>query len=615
MLKTTIGANYTGHNVCKFSVWAPLAEKVQVEIISPDKRLINLKKEEYGYWKGTAENIRPGSQYYIVLNKEVRRPDPASQSQPEGVHQSSGVVDHSSFTWNDIHWKVISLEEMIIYELHVGTFTPAGTFDGVVSKLDYLIDLGINTIEIMPIAQFPGTRNWGYDGVYPFAAQNSYGGVEGLKNLVNSCHEKGIAVILDVVYNHMGPEGNYLSDFGPYFTKKYSTPWGQALNFDDKYSDHVRNFFLQNALMWLRDFHIDGLRLDAVHAIMDLGAKHFLKELRESADELEEMNNRKYYLIAESDLNDVKLIKPYEKGGYGLDGQWLDDFHHAVHTLATGEKEGYYEDYGKVDHLAKALKNSFVYNGIYSSYRKRTLGNDASAEPGHQFVVCTQNHDQVGNRMLGDRLAKLVSFEMLKLIAGTLFISPYTPMLFMGEEYGEKNSFLYFVSHTDPDLVEAVRTGRRKEFEAFQWKEEVPDPQAEETFNRSKLNWENKDEKLKILLDFYRHLIAQRKKGVFSAFTKELIDTEVDEVDKLLIIRSKEKTSGGTRGLCVLNYNQQDIDIQAPEPQVELEKILDSAEEHWNGPGTLAGNQVAHRENITVRAESITIYKTRSKNE
>src|SRR5690606_14441492 len=292
-------------------------------------------------------------------------------------------------------------------------------------------------IEIMPIAQFPGNRNWGYDGVYPFAVQNSYGSVGKLKQMVDKCHQKGIAVILDVVYNHMGPEGNYLSEFGPYFTEKYHTPWGSSLNFDDEYSDHVRNFFLQNALMWLKDYHFDGLRLDAVHAIMDNGPVHFLKELSLEVDQLEQETGKKYVLIAESDMNDIKLISEYEKGGYGLEAQWADDFHHAIHTLATGEKESYYGDYHGISDLSKSFKQAFIYDGIYSEYRKKTVGNDPSAIPPHRFVVCIQNHDQVGNRMLGERLCKLVSFEMLKLSAGVMLSSPFVPMLFMGEEYGE----------------------------------------------------------------------------------------------------------------------------------------------------------------------------------
>lgn len=589
---------------CPFTVWAPFANSVQVEIVSPKKQLLTMEKDNFGYWQAQGNDIQPGTKYWYVLDKNLKRPDPASRSQPDGVHQPSQVVNQHAFDWKDPGWKGIPLKDMIIYELHTGTFTPRGTFQGIIEKLDYLKELGINTIEIMPVAQFPGERNWGYDGVYPFAVQHSYGGVNGLKQLVDACHQKNMAVILDVVYNHMGPEGNYLADFGPYFTDKYKTPWGMALNFDDDYCDHVRNYFLQNALMWLDGFHIDGLRLDAVHAIMDLGAKHFLKELREEVDNLENHNQRPYELIAESDMNDIKLIKPMEQGGYGINGQWFDDFHHAIHTLATGESDGYYTDYGKIEHLAKAFQNTFVYNGIYSSYRKRTIGNDASGEPGGKFVVCSQNHDQVGNRMLGDRLSTLVSFEMLKLMAGTVLISPYVPMLFMGEEYGETKPFLYFVSHTDPGLVEAVRKGRKEEFETFKWQGEVPDPQSQETFEKSKLNWDFKnDEKAKILFSYYQFLIKNRKEGKFSAFSKEKISVQYSEGEKLMIIHSNEKTQDAKPTLCVLNFSENDTSFNLPGSTRGWGKFLDSAEVAWNGPGG------AESANI-IRAESIIIYQS-----
>ncbi len=377
---------------------------------------------------------------------------------------------------------------MIMYELHAGTFIPEGTFDAVIPGLDHLKDLGINATDIMPVAQFPGERNWGYDGVYPFAVQNSYGGPDGLKRIVNECHTKGIAVILDVIYNHLGPEGNYLRDYGPYFTDRYKTPWGQAINFDGPYSNEVRNFFIENALSWLKNYHIEGLRIDAIHGIYDMSAQPFLPELAERVEEFSQQEGRKFYLIAESDLNNSYALRPRDSGGSGLDALWCDDFHHALHTLLTGETDGYYVDFGKIGHLVKSFREGFVYSGQYSAFRKRNHGNSSADIPPDRFVVFSQNHDQTGNRLKGERLSSLVSFESLKLAAGVVLLSPYIPLIFMGEEYGETAPFLFFISHSDPELIKAVRQGRKDEFKTFNWKDEPPDPQDIETFMRSKLD-------------------------------------------------------------------------------------------------------------------------------
>lgn len=595
-----VGARYS-EGVCRFSVWAPLVSQVQL-IIKKQKDPIAMDKDPGGYWHAEVQDIAPGDRYLFLLDGERKRPDPASLSQPDGVHEWSEVVDHHSHRWEDAAWNPPPLEDLVIYELHVGTFTPEGTFDAIIDKLDYLLELGINAIEIMPIAQFPGSRNWGYDGVYPFAAQNSYGGVGKLKQLVDKCHQRNIAVILDVVYNHMGPEGNYLSDFGPYFTDKYHTPWGSALNFDDEYSGPVRNFFLQNALSWLRDYHMDGLRLDAVHAIMDNGPIHLLKELRMLVDELEKETGKRYCLIAESDMNDVKIISDYNKGGYGLDGQWVDDFHHAVHTLATGEKEGYYQDYGEISHLAKAFKQGFIYDGIYSEFRKKRVGtHPESVRPG-QMVVSLQNHDQIGNRMLGERISKLVSFEMLKLSVGTLLMSPYVPMLFMGEEYGEDQPFLYFVSHTDPELVKAVQEGRRNEFKSFEWGDDVPDPRAEETFYRSKLRWDfGEDIAKQVVFKFYKQLIAWRKQGVFQAFRNDTVHSQ--EQDKLLMLWAG---NGARQLLAVLNFGHAEQKMEVPGNG--WKKILASSDEKWGGfshtPESLQGGEA-----LMAPAASLLLYQ------
>ncbi len=599
------GAHKSENEEWEFTVWAPFAKKVRVEFQQQDLPVQQMKHDDFGYCTARVK-ASAGTKYRFVLDDDLVRPDPASCYQPEGVHGWSQVVDHDEFGWSDSHWKGIRLQDMILYELHVGTFTTEGTFEAVIPKIDYLIDLGINTIEIMPVSQFPGNRNWGYDGVYPSAAQASYGGPQSLMKLVDACHQKGMAVVLDVVYNHMGPEGNYLNDFGPYFTDKYGTPWGSAINFDDAHSDHVRRFFIDSALMWLKEYHFDGLRLDAVHAIFDNSATHFLKQMRQETDLLEEETGRSYHLIAESDLNDVRLLNPYDRGGYNLDAQWADDFHHAIHSLVTGETLGYYSDFGKVEDLAKSLRQVFIYDGKYSQYRKKSIGSDPRSQPASKFVVCIQNHDQVGNRMRGDRLDQLVSFEQKKLAAGIMLMSPYIPLLFMGEEYGESSPFQYFVSHGDPDLVEAVRQGRSDEFKSFKWQGDVPDPQSEETFNRSKLNWDfSEDPQKQTMLNYYKHLITLRKNGAFSAFAGRVKTTAKEDI-KFLIIEGEDEAAGVK--LCALiNFAEKEQKYALPE-QGEWEKIFASSDEEWNGPGHATGQAGA---TVAVPATALLIYRSK----
>ncbi len=500
-----------GEQICRFTVWAPQSRRVVVRIKGRDAREYPMQSHDKGYWSIEVEGLTAGALYTFAIDDQPERPDPASRSQPQGVHGPSQVVD-LRFKWADSGYRAPDLEDFVIYELHVGTFSDQGDFKGVIEKLEHLVSLGITAVEIMPIAQFPGSRNWGYDGVYPFAVQDTYGGPEGLQKLVEACHARGLAVILDVVYNHMGPEGNYLRDFGPYFTAKHKTDWGDALNFDDVGSEGLRNFFLKNARFWLETFHIDALRLDAVHAILDSGPKHFLEELSGQVENLAQQIDRPLYLIAESDENDISTITPRTKGGLGLDAQWSDDFHHCVHSLITGEDKGYFQDFGRMEQLAKAFNEPFVYSGQYSPYRKKRVGTASRDIPGKRFIVCTQNHDQVGNRMLGERLTSLVPFEALKLVAGAVLLSPYLPLLFMGEEFGETAPFQYFVSHTDPQLVAAVRTGRRNEFASFSWEGEVPDPQGEATFSRCRLDWNKTSQGEHLaLLNFYRTVLKLRR--------------------------------------------------------------------------------------------------------
>ncbi len=603
-----VGANYLGDGRCEFIVWAPLRQQVSVQILTPQERLLPMEKDDLGYWHLTTTEVSPGSRYQFQLDGEITRPDPASHFQPDDVHKPSAVVDHGAFQWTDDHWQVIPLEDLIIYELHVGTFTPEGTFEAIINRVPDLLEMGINTIEIMPVAQFPGSRNWGYDGVYPYGVQASYGGPEGLKRLVDACHQQGMMVVLDVVYNHLGPEGNYTSDFGPYFTGKYNTPWGRALNFDDAYSPGVRNFFIENVLYWLRDYHIDGLRLDAVHAIYDFGAKHILEEMADETRLLSQQLGRPFYLIAESDLNDVRVIKPKELGGYGLDGQWSDDFHHCVHTLLTGETAGYYLDFGKCELLAKTLREAFAYSWNYSTNRQRYHGNFAGDRPASQFVVCIQNHDQVGNRMLGERISQLTTFEALKLGAATLIFSPFVPMLFMGEEYGEESPFAYFISHSDPGLVEAVRKGRKEEFEAFHAEGDPPDAQSPETFQECILKWHLRTEgKHKVILDFYRKLIQLRRE--IPALKKlSFQDQEVKswETEKIVSIR---RWSQDSQVLCILNFNSEAVTTDTITIEGNWQKRLDSADEQWMGNGSSLPETLSSSATLTLAAESVVLYQ------
>jgi maltooligosyltrehalose trehalohydrolase len=603
-----IGANYLGNNQCEFTVWAPTLNQVAVQLASPDKRLLPMQKSDEGYWQTTATDIPPGTLYTYQLESKNNWPDPASKYQPQGVHAPSEVIDENTFTWIDTDWEGVSLAEMIIYELHVGTFTKAGTFEAIIPQLNQLKELGINAIEIMPVAQFPGDRNWGYDGVYPYAVQNSYGGPEGFKKLVNACHEQGISVILDVVFNHLGPEGNYLSQFAPYFTSKYGSIWGTPLNFDDAYSDGVRNYFIENALYWLRDYHIDALRIDAIQAIFEVSARPFLQELADATADFSQQLGRKLYLIAESDLNDVRTLRPKELGGFGLDAQWCDDFHHALHALLTGENDRYYQDFGKCEHLAKSFKESFVYSGQYAPHRKRKHGNSAKNQPAHQFVVFSQTHDQIGNRILGDRLSKLVDFEGLKLAAGTVLISPYIPFLFMGEEYGEESPFLYFVSHSDENLIEAIRQDKQQEFKIFEGRGQFQDPQSLETFQKCKLNWQKQTEgKHKILWEWHQHLIQLRRTiPALKKLDKNNLEVSSIETEKILFLHRWTKES---QIFCILNFNKQQVTFTATLPQGNWKRILDSADAKWMGAGSTLPENIASEQELTVKPQSFALYE------
>jgi maltooligosyltrehalose trehalohydrolase len=602
-----LGTTYLGEDRCRFCVWAPLAERVEVHFSLPQDRIDPLQRGEKGYHHGVLEGVEPGALYRYLLDGRKEHPDPASRFQPQGVHGPSQVVDFQ-FPWNDRCWAGIPLWDYIIYELHVGAFTHEGTFDAVIPFLDNIKDLGITAIELMPIAQFPGNRNWGYDGVYPFAVQNSYGGPDGLKRLVNACHLRGLAVVLDVVYNHLGPEGNYFQGFGPYFTDRYKTPWGPAINFDGPHSDEVRRLFIENALYWITEFHIDALRIDAVHAILDFSAHPFLEELALTVHDKADRLNRRIYLIAESALNDTRVIRSRDLGGYGLDAQWNDDFHHALHTVLTGEQTGYYQDFGEFRHLVKAFQEGFVYSGEYSAYRARRHGDSSRQIPAHQFVVCAQNHDQVGNRMLGERLSMVVSFEALKLAAGTVLFSPFIPLLFMGEEYGEESPFLYFVSHSNPELIESVREGRKREFKAFQGQGESPDPQSPETFFRSKLKREQGHTgKHRVLFKFYQQLIQLRKTiPALAHLDKESIEVYVREAERLLLFR---RWHGSSHIFCIMNFKKADQDLRISLPGGKWVRRIDSSEKVWLGTGSLLPRVIEDGQTISIGPLSFASYK------
>jgi len=518
-----------------FRVWAPVPKKVELQLAG---QRLPMTAGDDGWW--TAEVFRHEEDSYgFFLDDAGPFPDPRSAWQPDGIHGLSRAVDHNSFRWTDAGWKAPPLAIAVIYELHVGTFTPEGTFDGAIAKLDYLAGLGVTHVEIMPVAEFSGARGWGYDGVDLFAPHQAYGGPEGLKRLVDACHARGLAVLLDVVYNHLGPTGNYLDKFGPYFSPRYSVTWGAAINFDGPDSDDVRRFYCDNALMWLRDYHFDGLRLDAVHAIFDHSAESFLEQLGREVGQLAGQLGRPLVLIAESDLNDPRGLLPAAHGGFGLDAQWSDDFHHALHTVLTGEKNGYYEDFGTLADICHALRDVFVYTGRYSKHRRRRHGRPPGILGGERFLGYLQNHDQIGNRAWGERSGHLMSAGRAKIGAALVFTAPFIPMLFQGEEWAASTPFQYFTDHQEPELGRAVSEGRRREFAAFGWDPEtIPDPQARETFERSKLNWSEIEQATHAeMLEWHRQLIRLRQsEPELADGRRDAIQTHYNEAERWLVI-------------------------------------------------------------------------------
>ncbi len=603
-----LGAIVTGPSQVLFRAWAPWTKTIAVEILGKNPETVPMEPRPFGYWEVTVSNVGEGTRYFFRLHEKLQRPDPASRFQPEGVHGPSEVIDPSAFQWSDHEWKGRLLEDYIIYELHPGTFTNTGTFDDIIPKLSYLRDeVGVTAIELMPVAQFPGERNWGYDGTYLFAPQSTYGGPRSLHRLVNACHEAGLAVILDVVYNHFGPEGNYWGNFGPIFTDHYHTPWGSAINFDGPQSDAVRAITISNALYWVRDYHIDALRLDAVHSIFDFSAKHILQDIAEAIHSESVKSGRSIHVIAESDLNDSRLISSSTKGGYGLDGQWNDDFHHALHALVTGERQGYYQDFGHLDHLATAYRKHFVLSGQYSLHRQRIHGNTAAHFSPSHFVVFAQNHDQIGNRAQGDRLSTLIAYPCQQVVAASVLLSPFLPLIFMGEEYGEQAPFQYFIDHGDPQLIEAVRRGRLAEFKPFGWKH-IPDPYDVKTFEVSKLTssdgWNDSQRRLAA---WTKRLIDLRKQHASLGAGVKGHQLRVWLNPQKTILTIYRKNPNAEAMLIILGFNDQPTPLSLRQPKGQWEKILDNHKSTFRDPHIISPDEESIDSHLLLPKQTLTL--------
>lgn len=604
------GADFYDGDACRFTVWAPRRKHVHLQLAGR-RAPIPMDRDDDGYWTVDVAGVAAGDRYTFRLDDEITRPDPASAHQPDGVHAPSAVVDHRAFAWRDADFVCPPHGRWILYELHVGTFTAAGTFAAAAERLGDLRELGIDAINVMPVCPFPGARNWGYDGVYPYAVQESYGGPQGFRAFVAACHAQGIAVVLDVVYNHLGPEGNYLRDFGPYFTTRYGTPWGDALNFDGPESDHVRAYFLGSAHQWLVDYHVDALRLDAVHAITDFSAVPFLADLTALGDAIARETGRRITMIAESDLNDARVIQPRAQGGLGFAAQWSDDFHHSLHTLLTGERTGYYEDFGAPAQLRRALDEGYVYSGQHSRHRRRRHGNSAADLPCDRFVVSVQNHDQVGNRLRGDRLATMVDLEVLKVAAGLLLLSPCVPMLFMGEEYGETAPFPYFVSHEDRELVEAVSRGRAEAFASFGWAEAPPLPHEDATFRNAVLAWDRRTEgDHGLLLALHRALIRWRRETPALQSAARADNRTLDTGDDRLVCLRRRH--GDAVALIILNATGDPVAGVLPADALPVgrawRRAFATADPRWRGPGAELPATLTAGGALHARAHELALY-------
>jgi maltooligosyltrehalose trehalohydrolase len=572
-------------------VWAPFATRVEVELVTTGSRH-PLEPAADGYHRGVVP-ARAGDRYLLALDGSLGLPDPASRHQPDGVHGPSEVVDPSVWRWTDGGWPGLALDGLVVYECHVGTLTPGGTFDAAIGELDRLAELGVTAVELMPVAQFPGGRNWGYDGVLAWAVQDTYGGPAGLARFVDAAHQRGLGVLLDVVYNHVGPEGNVLGRYGPYFTDRYRTPWGEALNFDGPGSDEVRRYFVESAVAFVIDHHVDGFRLDAVHAIVDPSSRPFVEELREAVADSGRQAGRRVLVIAESSANDPRLVRREERGGMGLDAVWNDDFHHALRVALTGERREYYVDFDGAPDLVRALGHGYVYTGQRSAFRGRRHGRPADGVPSRRFIAFSTNHDHVGNRPAGDRLDHSIGLEARKLAPTVVLLSPFTPLLFMGEEYGERRPFPYFVSHTDPELLDAVRRGRRAEFAGWEWGGRgsggampdpadggVPDPADEATFRSAVID---PSQRLTgdgaVLWALYRRLLELRRE--VPVLADPGAHTRATHEAGTVVLR---RTSEDQQAVVVLRFAPDPAAVVVPPGPWRL--LLDTAATEWAGPGT-----------------------------
>jgi maltooligosyltrehalose trehalohydrolase len=566
-----------------FRVWAPRCRTVDLSI--EGRAAARLREVGDGVCEVATAALAPGTRYQYRLDGDRYRPDPVSRWQPQGVHGPSALVDPSRFSWTDQGFRGHDRADLVFYELHVGTATSAGTFEALIPQLARIADLGVTALELMPVAEFPGSRNWGYDGVHLYAPQSTYGGPQGLRRLVDACHAQRLSVFLDLVYNHLGPEGNYLGEYGPYFTDRYKTPWGSAVNYDGPDSAGVRRHIVENARAWVRDFHVDGLRLDAVHSIFDASPVHILTELADAARAEARALGRPLHVVVESHDNDRRLVLPTDQNGLGLDGIWADDFHHALHVRLTGETGGYYVDFKAPETLPRAMSEGFAFQGERSEYFGRGRGTPSTDLPGDHFVICTQNHDQVGNRAKGDRLFTMLSFDAIKVAAALMFAAPALPLLFMGEEYGETSPFQFFTSFLDAELVEAVRRGRAAEFAKFAWQQgEIPDPGAPATFLRSRLSPSLATApRHRELREFYRQWLAVRAgHPSLGSRHKDRAHAALDLTGQVLTLR--RGSPDGPPVTLVANLSG----ARQPMPaDVRGRALLDSAEVRFGGPGPI----------------------------
>ena len=580
---------------CEFTIWAPEAKTVEVHLLGDDDRYLPMARVERGYYRAVVDHIAPGQRYLYRLNGEAEYPDPASRYQPDGVTGASEVVS-LSYDWTDGGWTGHALRDYIIYEMHIGTFTPDGTYLAAIPCLDHLVELGVTAVEIMPVNQFPGTRGWSYDGVFHFAPQHNYGKPEDFKQLIDACHARGLSVILDVVYNHFGPEGNVATYFAPYTTDHYKTPWGEAINMDGAHSDEVREFFIENALYWFHEFHVDALRLDAIHYIYDFSPVNFIETLIARVSQYCKSMGRNAFLIAEDDRNFADLVCPVETGGLGMDAQWLDDFHHALHTNLIGESFAYYQDYGAFWQMVQAFREGFVYTGQYAPNRKRRHGTPSSHVSGDSFIVFIQNHDQIGNRMPNDRYVSIFSHEQVKLAVGTVLLSPYIPLIFMGDEYGETAPFEFFVDYSGKELVAAVRKGRVETFGYLMPEgEDPPDPQAEEAFTASKLNLNLREQGVhRVLFEYHKLLIRLRKTTpALAEPDKNRLEVIGFDRERVLYLR-RWSEDASSMIFAVLNFNADEQSIVLPVPSGQWRRLLDSADARWSPDSNLKRAQKRH---------------------